>query len=292
MIELFRDLSAEDAKAYGLVLSAYAISHMVREGEGGWHVWVEEKHHHKALAAIERYLEENQEVPARDASTVHEYRRTFTGVWAGALLLVSYVAAEVGSDRHALVQITGSSASHILRGELYRAVTSLMVHASPLHLAGNILGIGLFGTAVCSVTGWGVSWLMILVTGIVGNLANALLYKTGHVSVGASTAVFGAIGLLAAYQFHAKAKLPGQRMKAWVPLGGGLALLGILGSGAHVDMTAHFFGFAAGLVLGIVYALFVRQPAARGYQAGALVVTLSLLAVSWMMAFHKTIIPG
>jgi membrane associated rhomboid family serine protease len=99
--------------------------------------------------------------------------------------------------------------------------------------------------------------------------------------------VFGAIGILAAYQFYTKVKVRGQRMKAWVPLGGGLALLGILGSGAHVDVTAHLFGFMAGLILGILYARFVEQRPARIYQIGSLLVVLSLLTMSWMMALGQ-----
>ncbi len=191
----------------------------------------------------------------------------------------------MGNDRGVFIGTYGSSSSHILRGELYRSVTSLIIHTNVVHLAGNIVGITVFGTAVCAITGSGVGWLMILITGIVGNVMNAVLYKTGHLSVGASTAVFGTIGILAAHQFFKKFRLPGERMKAWLPLAGGLALLGILGSGEHTDLTAHLFGFTVGIILGAVYSVVVKRRPAWAYQACSLLIALVVLVMSWMRPF-------
>ena len=284
MVGLFKDLSADQANAYGLVLSSSGISHRVTKGRRGWDIWVHDVDYEKALNTIQQYLDEEQDLQPTDELLSHKYPKTFTGLWVSGLLLACHVAATVGHGHQVFVKAYGSSAFHVVHGQWYRAVTSLMIHANPLHLAGNMVGIALFGTAVCTMMGWGVGWLMILATGMTGNLINALLYRTGHVSVGASTAVFGAIGILAAYQFMRKFRLPGQRMKAWLPLAGGVALLGLLGSGQYADLMAHLFGFAAGIVLGAIYAVFVRRPAARGYQACCLLLALSLLVTSWMRA--------
>jgi membrane associated rhomboid family serine protease len=150
-----------------------------------------------------------------------------------------------------------------------------------------MVGIALFGTAVCATMGWGVGWLMILATGVVGNLANAFFYGAGHLSVGASTAVFGAIGILAAHQFSKKFKLRSHRMRAWLPLAGGLALLGMLSSGERVDLTAHLFGFLAGMILGAFHAVFLRTWAPKVYQGCCLLVACSILVVCWMRALGQ-----
>ncbi len=51
-------------------------------------------------------------------------------------------------------------------------------------------------------------------------------------------------------------------MKAWLPLGAGLALLSMLGSGGErTDLMAHLFGFMTGLILGAFYGVLVKQPA-------------------------------
>lgn len=285
MVIIFKNLSANQANTYGLVLSSSGISHHSRKGEHGWNILVNDMECKKALNAIEQYLRENQDFHPRDKLLSCEYNRTFTGLWVAVILLACHVAITLGHDSEYFIRAYGSSAFQILYGELYRSVTSLMIHADALHLAGNILGIAVFGTAVCTITGWGVGWFVILVTGIVGNLVNAILYKGGHLSVGASTAVFGAIGILAGQQFLKKFRLPGQRMRAWLPLGSGLALLSILGSGEYTDLTAHLFGFMAGTILGVLYDIFVKRPAARSYQACFLLVTLSILIMSWMRAF-------
>jgi len=285
MRALFHNLSEDEASSYGLVLSSSGISHRVREGKDGWALLVADEDYHKALSTVERYLEENQELRPAGEPLRDEYPRTFAGIWVSVMLVAWHVTIITGNEGQAFAKAYGSSALHILRGELFRTVTSLMIHSSPLHLAGNVLGIGLFGTAVCSITGWGVGWLMILATGMTGNLINALLYRTGHVSVGASTAVFGAIGILAAHQFMRKFRLPGQRMKAWLPLAGGVALLGLLGSGQHVDLTAHLFGFVTGIVFGGLYTFFVTRSLARSYQFCCLLIILTVLVTSWMRAF-------
>ncbi len=285
MVIIFENLSANQADTYRLVLSSSGISHRSRKGKHGWDILVNDTEHEKAINKIEQYLKENQDFHPTDEPLRHEYHKTFTGLWVSAILLAFHVAITIGNDSEVFVRTYGASAFHILRGELYRSVTALMIHANAMHLAGNMLGIAIFGTAVCTITGWGVGWFMILATGVLGNLMNAVLYKTGHLSIGASTAVFGAVGILAAHQFFKKFRLRGHRMRAWLPLAGGVALLGMLSSGEHVDLTAHLFGFVAGMILGAFYAVFLRTPAPKACQACCLLIALGVLVVSWMKAF-------
>jgi rhomboid protease GluP len=285
MSELLKNLSEDDADTYRLVLSSTGISHHVKKREHGWEIRVNDMDYEKAVIAIDQYLKENPEIQKTEDPLYYKYQRTYTGVWVSILLIAFHVAITISGKSDVFVKTYGSSAFHILHGELYRSVTSLMLHADPLHLMGNIAGIAIFGTAVCTVMGWGVGWLMILVTGMLGNLMNALLYESGHISVGASTAIFGAIGILSAHQFFKKFNRSGQKIKAFLPLASGLALLGILGSGAHSDVMAHLFGFLAGIVLGCLYSLFVKRPIIKEYQAGSLLLTVGLLAMAWLKSF-------
>lgn len=280
---IFKNLSEDDANTYRLVLSSTGIYSYLKKGENGWNILVNNTDYEKAINAIEQYLRENQDL--HPTVEPFYYKRTFTGIWAAIILLACHVAITIGNKSEFFIETYGSSASHILRGELYRSVTSLMLHANALHIMGNIVGIALFGTAVCTITGWGVGWLMILVTGIAGNLVNALLYKSGHISVGASTAIFGAIGILSAHQFFKKFRKPGQKIRAFLPIACGLALLSILGSGEHSDLMAHLFGFLAGIILGSLYSVFVEHPTSKEYQVCFLIATFGILALSWMKAF-------
>jgi len=285
MAILLKNLSEDDADTYRLVLSSAGISHHVRIRGHGWEIRVKDTDYEKAVIAIEQYLKENPEVQKTEDPLYYKYQRTYTGIWVSILLIAVHVAITINGKNDVFVKTYGSSAFHILHGELYRSVTSLMLHADSLHLMGNIAGIAIFGTGVCTIMGWGMGWLMILVTGMLGNLMNALLYESGHISVGASTAIFGAIGILSAHQFFKKFKQSGQKIKAFLPLASGLALLGILGSGANSDVMAHLFGFLAGIVLGSLYSLLVKCPKIMEYQAGSLLLTVCVLAMAWLRAF-------
>lgn len=285
MLTILQNLSADDADTYSLVLSSAGIFHRLIRGRRGWELRVNDTDYEKALNAVATYIDENPGPKNRiDPLYSGEYRKTFTGVWVSVLLLVFYAVLAKEGKSEVFIDVYGSSAYRILNGEIYRSVTSLMLHANPLHILGNMAGISIFATFVCSIMGSGVGWLTILATGAAGNLINALLHRGGHVSIGASTAVFGAIGILSAYQFVEKFRA-GQRVKALLPLCGGLALLGFLGSGEHSDLTAHLFGFLCGIAAGLTYSLFAARPASATCQTGSLVLAFCLVAAAWLRAF-------
>ena len=58
-------------------------------------------------------------------------------------------------------------------------------------------------TAVCWHLGPGVGLWLLLLAGAGGNAVTAAVHGSDHVSVGASTAIFGAIGILAALRIIA-----------------------------------------------------------------------------------------
>jgi len=289
MIEILcENLTQDQADTYGLVLDAYGLPYSTRRSGSSWEIWVDETIHDRALELIEQYIEENPHISLPDAQETETHHRTFTGIWASLMLMACSIAVNMSGSVDKIVREYGASASDILNGEFYRTVTALMLHSSYPHLAGNMAGIAIFGTAVCSITGAGVGWLMILLTGILGNLANAILFQYGHISIGASTAVFGAIGILAAYQLSKKIKIAGQRMKAWIPFAGGLALLGLLGSSKHSDLTAHLFGFMAGICLGLLYALYLCYLLEKKHQIYCMGVTIGTVVLSWARILFST----
>lgn len=285
MIQLLHGLKRDEADVFGLALSSAAISsRVVRYGEDEFGLWVDEGEVDRAVAVIRAYMEENRdERKVVPLSGVDGEKRSFAGIWGAALLLGVHIAVAVVADaQQGVFRAYGASAAYIINGEVWRVMTALTLHSSLLHLVGNMVGISLFGSAVCGIAGWGVGGLIILFSGGLGNLANALFYKVGHLSIGASTAVFGALGFLAAYQFLRKIKQRRQeRVKAWLPLAGGLALLAILGSGAGSDIMAHLFGFVSGILLGAGYTVFWRRPNRTG-QLVALGVFVTLLGGAWL----------
>jgi len=151
-----------------------------------------------------------------------------------------------------------SSLGMIDRGEWWRPFTALFLHADVSHLLGNIAMGSLFVILVSRSVGVAVGWLLVLAGGVVGNILTAWAhYPAAFHSLGASTAVFGALGILTGYGIYVAFKLPPAAPWAPVilPLGGGVALLGWFGAGgATTDVLGHMLGFASGWVLGIAAA--------------------------------------
>jgi len=263
------------------VLLSSGMTHEIRPGRDGWELWVADDVSEAAHRLLQTYLAENKPAKAPSDSPLRTYPKTWSGLWGAFVLLVWYVAISMTQDVAAFQRVYASSASHILQGEWYRCATALLLHADSVHLVGNLAGMTVFATAVCSITGWGMGWLLILGSGIFGNLINAYVYASGHRAIGASTAVFGALGLLCAYQFIKKVRTPGSRFQIWLPLGAGLALLAFLGASTHTDILAHLFGFLSGVSLGFAYYGIIRYRIGWQWQFGALAGVVFLLATAW-----------
>ena len=195
---LFDDLTSEEAETYALVLLSSGVDHKIVKGGNGWELHVDDGSHSRASELLQAYLIENRSFQPPGKKIIRKYPKTFSGLWGALVILSIHVAVNSGHDAGSFVKTYGSSARHILGGEWYRCAASLLLHADYVHLVGNLVGIAVFGTAVCSVMGWGIGWAMMLAAGILGNLANACFYQTGHLAIGASTSVFGAVGLLSA----------------------------------------------------------------------------------------------
>lgn len=146
-------------------------------------------------------------------------------------------------------------AEAIATGAIYQTLTALTLHADPLHLLGNLVFGGFYAFLLTRQLGNGLGWALILLAGALGNFFNALFYhvlepESAHISIGASTAVFGAMGLLLGLRMR-------QRTEDWVrdvgiPLGLGVILFAMFGIGdkPNTDIGAHLWGGIIGMVLG------------------------------------------
>lgn len=246
----------------------------------------------RAQAEIERFHHENPPVQGggESAASPAGANRTMTGIMAALVLLSFHVATTRHGAHEMFILQAGASAEHILNGEYWRTVTALTLHGDVKHLAGNMLAIAVFGTLLCQRIGHGAAWLLIVLAGAGGNLLNAWLHQSHHLSIGASTAVFGAVGLLGGIRLpsgmreaaHGGAQARRSLARAWLlPLGAALGLLAVLGSDAQTDLGAHLFGCLSGLFLGGLYASRFPRPLDEGTQMLLLLTALALVGGSW-----------
>lgn len=149
------------------------------------------------------------------------------------------------------------------RGQWWRAATALFLHADAGHVVSNgLTGIFVF-SAVVSTFGRLRGWLLLAAAAVAGNLGSAALHYPGpYRSIGASTAVFAAVGLLAgrAAAIILRTAGPSRWRAMFTPVAAGVAVLGLYGAGGvNIDVTAHLSGFVCGLALGLAASLARRQ---------------------------------
>lgn len=284
MVTLFNHLSREQADTFSLVLNSAAIGNRVIGSGHGFRIEVPEPYLAAARDAIDRYEAENPAIAA-DRSDRRSQPLTTTnlsGIGIAFVLLAVHLAVVTSVAPQDYIDTFGANARRILDGELYRCATALVLHADAAHIAGNMAGVALFGSAVGAISGLGVGWLMILASGIFGNLINAMAYETGHLSVGASTAVFGAVGILCAIQAVNAVRTGKGWKRMLLVLGAGVALLGFLGTSARSDMGAHLFGFLIGVVMGSAYGTWIKQPLGGKMQVLCGAIAVSVLPLSWI----------
>lgn len=256
-----------EAYDHGLVILAMGEACRVEEAEapGEYDLQAEVHPAGKIHHELEAY---GQEVSVRKARPAIQRESMFypAGGWLTALWALVLVAVFVQQGRDPLLTDRGaSSAAGLFRnGEWWRPFTALFLHADLSHLAGNLAGGAAFGTLVSRAIGSLKAWPLILACGTLGNVITArIVYPESFLSIGASTAVFAALGILSgvglAETFRERSSLPWMRIVA--PVLAGVVLLGFLGSGSpgsNTDALGHVCGFGTGLLGGVATQL--NQP--------------------------------
>ncbi|MEW6742402.1 MAG: rhomboid family intramembrane serine protease [Planctomycetota bacterium] len=180
-----------------------------------------------------------------------------------------------------------ADAEAIRSGDWWRALTALTLHVDLAHLAANMFFGGFFGAFVSQAFGSGAAWLSVLVAGGLGNGLNAALQPPPHAAVGASTAVFGSIGILSTYYWRVRHRQGQQAWRRWAPLIVGTILLAWLGaSGERTDVLGHVCGLLAGFLLGLLHGALGKalRPQSARLQRSCALVAMLLLALAWFEA--------
>jgi membrane associated rhomboid family serine protease len=235
------------------------------------------------------FAAENRDWPPRPPAPAARAENTETTLLVLALLALFHVLVHGGEGVPASEWLDRglAAAGRILQGEWWRPLTALTLHADGLHLLANLLLGAPLVVRLCRMLGSGLGWGLVLATGGLGNLSNALLQEAGHRSLGSSTALFGTLGLLAGLALVARQQA---RLPRWLlPVAAALALLALLGTGTgNVDVEAHLCGFFWGLVLGVPagYGLDRRgRPGPATDRLLALACAV-LLTGAWWVALH------
>lgn len=220
--------------------------------------------------------------------------RLYPYAWVGCLVYVVVLIGVAWVLSNGLVRLDAFDqgvldAARVQAGEWWRAWTALTLHLDGPHLAAN-LGAGVwFGYLAGRQMGVGTAWLITVTGAALANLLEGLSAAPDHEAVGASTAVFAALGAMSAHSWRERLLLPQRWARRWGPLVAGVILLGWTGSGGEgTDLVAHVAGFVVGAVLGALSALprprSVLERIPQGL-SGAL--ALASIAIAWSCALMR-----
>ena len=255
-------ISEKRVRLWVLVLEASDIPFRTARDDGGWRIIVPDDYLVSAREELRLFEKENRGWPPRIHHT--PVKANYLASLSILILLAAFyniTQLDISTGSHSSINwhaLGSCNTAKILSGEWWRLITALTLHADVAHLLGNLAIGGAFAVWLCRQLGSGLAWSLILLSGILGNLVNVWLNQPQHTSIGSSTAVFGAVGILAAINaLHSHHSLQKQRI---LPIAAALALLTILGTeGKNTDLGAHLFGFAAGTILGLITGILIAR---------------------------------
>ncbi|PKB79764.1 MAG: hypothetical protein BZY88_11650 [SAR202 cluster bacterium Io17-Chloro-G9] len=198
--------------------------------------------------------------------------------------LVWFAASTDGDTRdpQVLIDFGAMFGPLIIGGEYWRLFTAMFLHAGLAHLVMNGLGLLIVGRLVEKSFGHLRFLLVYLLAGLFGSVASFGLNSVA-VGAGASGAIFGTLGALAAFfAVHrdtfgntGRQSLVGVLMVAGLVLASGLQT-------EEVDNWAHLGGFLAGFLIGLAISPRYRAVAGSSGLHRTLVDTTSLASRWWV----------
>lgn len=295
----------EEEHEWTTILAAAQISYLIRDDGFGRQIFVGQGRGAEARHEILETLQSNQGWPPKQAEIPEPAMGKGRVPWTPFVMVVILVGLYLwtgpyASDNKLLVagavQSTGFKA-----GEWWRVFTALGIHGDAGHLIGNLVFTGLLSLFVCRRLGDGLGALLILLSGALGNTIMATL-ATNHLSVGASTGTFGALGVIvgvATTYYIRREPLNTLWTKAWIPFGVAAALFGWTGVGevlydlfempqpdpdSTTDVGAHFFGLLAGMAIGAPFGWPDQVRFSPMVQGLCALAAALLFAFAWRMA--------
>ena len=279
--------SHKRCKEAALVLQSVGIDSEILPWEGEFLLVVQIKEATEAARQLSAYENENRPEPVSGEPLIKLSKGMHGAmVYAAILFLVDGLLQRGGPGGH-MLDLGSAGAGLIRDGQWWRAITALTLHADSAHLWGN-LSVGIiFGLFASQSLGPGLAWFSILLAGTTGNLLSASFQDTAHNSIGASTAVFAALGIQAAHTWRSRHLHHQKGISRWSPLIGGVILLALLGGpGERIDVLSHVTGFLSGLLLGALLGCKGESLARRGdIQAVFGIMGVLIILLAWGRAF-------
>lgn len=220
------------------------------------------------------------------------------GVNVAIYLLMTFAAGgdfwsnlTTGADRFTLLAFGAQNNELIRNGEWFRLITPAFVHIGLLHLGLNSYVLWTIGPLVEKLYGSARFLAIYLLTAAGGSLASCLNHSLKEdfvgASAGASGAIFGLFGIVAAFSYRYRGELPEQFLKSLksgvLPA---IAVNLVIGfSIKYVDNAAHIGGLLTGAVLAFLIPYIPANVSKHLSKAGLAVLAICIVVTLTCFAF-------
>ncbi|MFZ3077844.1 MAG: rhomboid family intramembrane serine protease [Candidatus Aenigmatarchaeota archaeon] len=213
-------------------------------------------------------------------------------VMVAIFLLEVYLGYAYGEKTvSALFQNYGFSLAGFVSGNFWTPLTSMFLHASPMHLLLNMFALYFFGRVVEQQLGWKKMLLVFIGTGIAGDVAISITAIIGLSSaliptIGASAAIFGLLGVamflkpMEIVMYPYIVPVPLILVALLYVLYNITAFVAVVASGqeSEIAYVAHIGGLAAGILAGLKI---------EGKKRGALILLAFIILIIIILAAWK-----
>ncbi|MBW5484557.1 rhomboid family intramembrane serine protease [Streptomyces bambusae] len=195
----------------------------------------------------------------------HLVTKVLVAVDAVVFLVFLVVPADPGTRRP--LELLGLYADRpggpdhgVAAGEYHRLLTSVFLHQTWWHLAGNMIGLWVLGGPLEAELGRARYLCLYLLSGLGGSALVYLLAEPNTPTLGASGAVFGLLGATVVHM-----RRTGEDMRPIAVVVVLMLLIGFVPLSADATWTVSWQDHVGGLVAGFLLGLgMVRPPAGRG----------------------------
>jgi membrane associated rhomboid family serine protease len=295
--EVYRSRHLAECDERAFVLLAVGLPSAIGADPEFYRVYVDEQNAEPARAQLARYEAELRQDAQRRAAAFaapaprrHPHAITGSLIYALVIAGIAFTLA-IGVGPLDAFWRGDLDGARVQDGEWWRAITALTLHTDAPHLLANLAAGIWFGLLAGRQLGPGNAWFLTLLAASGSNLLEALFGPAEHRAVGASTAVFAMLGVLAANTWREHYPRVQQRWAVrWGPLVVGVILLGWFGSeGERTDVVAHVGGFVLGLAAGFLASLDpLRGALARAPQWVMGTAALGAIALAWALALSSS----
>jgi rhomboid protease GluP len=277
---------------YSLVLASQGIRHWMEFDGDEWRITTDEREARLGQDILELYRNENRGF-ADPPPEKRDLDLLLSPLLFLAVPVACYFLVELSPWANWWHSRGSADAALILQGQWWRCVTAATLHADEGHFLSNLVSGYFILNLLLHRMGVGTAMILATVGAAAANAITAFASAPNHVSIGFSSVVFCALGLLAGVE---TLNLPRRGAKsAWAgiaglrrltPLISAFFVAVLVGLGENADVKAHFYGFGFGAALGLATHFSPKAWSRHSWQAASVLAAYAAYTAAWMLALR------